>query len=95
MKEQEEAEPSTERQFIAYRFNEVFKRLDRMEQTMNGFAFAKQSEVDKLSKKIEDFDSIYVKKESLKPIIVILTGVAIGVGIAIVVAVIKVIGDVL
>lgn len=79
----------TEREFMEYRFNEVFKRLERMEQTMNGFAFAKQSDFDALAKELRDE---YVRKESLKWVQNTVGGIAVGVGIALVIGIIKLLG---
>ncbi|MFE7720087.1 hypothetical protein ACFU44_13720 [Nocardia rhizosphaerihabitans] len=83
------SEPPTEREFIDYRFNEVFKRLDRMEGTMNGFAFAKQSDLNDLAKELREN---YVKKESLRPWQYILSGIAIGAGVAVIVGIFKMLG---
>lgn len=88
-------EPPTEREFIDYRFNEVFKRLDRMEHTMNGFAFAKQTDLDALENRINSLDDKFVKKETMKPIMNISIGIAVGVGVAVVVAVVKTVGEAL
>ena len=79
----------TEREFIEYRFNEVFKRLDRMEHTMNGFAFAKQANLDALAKELRDD---YVKKEDLKWVKNVVAGISVGVGVALAIAVIKLVG---
>ena len=79
----------SDRELIEYKFTEVFKRLDRMEQTMNTFAFAKQSDLDALAKEIRDG---YVKKESLKWVQNTVGGIAIGVGVTLVIALIKLIG---
>lgn len=38
-----------QQKFIDYRFNEVDKKLSRIEAKMDSFQFAKQSEVDKLA----------------------------------------------
>lgn len=79
----------TEREFIDYRFTEVFKRLERMEQTMNGFAFAKQADLDTLATELRDK---YVRKEDLTWIKYIVGGIAVGVGTGLVIAFFKVIG---
>lgn len=69
--------PQNEQQvFIDYRFNEVFKRLDRMEQKMDGFAFVKQHDFDEYRKEVsdsfgelrKDVADTYVTKSEFKPI---------------------------
>lgn len=77
------------RELIEFKFSEVFRRLDRMEQTMNGFAFAKQTDLDELAKELR---SDYVKKDSLRWIQNIVGGIFVGVGIAIIVGVFKLLG---
>lgn len=74
---------------IEYKFGEVFKRLDRIEGKVDGFAFVKQSDYDAFKKDVEDN---YVKKESLRWIQYVVAGIAVGVGIAVVIGVLKVIG---
>lgn len=57
--------PQTQRDLIEYRFDEVFKRLDRMESKMNDFAFVKQSEFESYKKEVKE---TYATKESMDPI---------------------------
>lgn len=87
---------SSYREFIEYRFNQVDKRFDRMEQIMGNFAFVKQSDFDKLSLKVDKMkDGLsddYVSKESMRPWAVILSGIAIAVGGAIVIGILKLMG---
>lgn len=93
----EPRDDGTQRELIEYRFNELFKRLDRIEDTMQAFAFTKQSDHDKLVLKVEKLETTvqdkYVTKESLKPWGTILIGLAVTVIGALIIAGIKVIGD--
>lgn len=73
---------STEKEFVNWKFNEVFKRLDRIDTTMSGIsAFTKQSDFDSFKKEVNDK---YVTKESLTW----LKSLGIGVGISVTSAVI-------
>jgi hypothetical protein len=84
------SDPSqSEREFIDYRFTQLDKRLERMEQTMNGFAFVKQTDFDDFAKEVREK---YVTKESQRWVQNTVGGIAIGVGITLVVALIKLIG---
>lgn len=79
----------TEREFIEYRFSEINKKLDRMENTMNGFAFAKQNDLDGFMKEVREQ---YVKKESLRWIQTVVGGITIGVGVALIVGIFQLLG---
>jgi hypothetical protein len=87
----------TQRELIEYRFNELFKRLDRIENTMQAFAFTKQSDHDKLVMKVDKLEdklaNEYVSKESIKPWQAILVGVAVSVISLLIIAGIKIVGD--
>lgn len=69
---------SVEREFMEYKFEQLDKRLERMESTMNEFAFVKQSDFDEFSKEVREK---YVTKDSLKWITNVVGGIAIGVGV--------------
>lgn len=58
------ANSQTQKQLIDYKFDEVFKRLDRMEGKMDGFAFVKQSDYELFKKEIRE---TYATKEEVKP----------------------------
>lgn len=79
----------TQKELIDYKFNEVFKRLDRIEDKMDGFTFAKQTDLDEFKKDVQEN---YVKKESLRWLQYVVGGIATGVGVALVIAVFKAIG---
>lgn len=46
---------TNQRDFIEYRFNEVFKRLDRMEGKMDNLAFTKQTEFNDFKAEVRIF----------------------------------------
>ncbi len=67
-------DPKLNAEFVDYRFGEVFKRLDRMEQTMNGFAFVKQTDFEKFK---EEVKQAYVTKEEHAPVQKVFYGILI------------------
>lgn len=42
------ANPQTQKELIDYKFNEVFKRLDRIEGKVDGFTYVKQADFDRI-----------------------------------------------
>lgn len=68
---------------------ETNRRLGNIENNISQFAFVKQSDFEDLRK---DMQENYVKKESLRWIQYVVGGIAVGVGVALVVGVLKAIG---
>lgn len=59
----------TQKEFIDYRFNEMDKKLTRIEQKMDGYTYAKQADVDKLAGVAETVETrLTVLEQKLKPI---------------------------
>ncbi|MGW6120426.1 hypothetical protein ACWFRF_15395 [Nocardia sp. NPDC055165] len=85
----DEHENDTPRDLIEYRFTELFKRLDRIESTMNNFAFVKQSDFNEFVKETNQKFEKYVTKESQQPWHTIIISIAVTVGGAVVLAVLK------
>lgn len=77
---------------IEFKFGEVFKRLDRIEGKVDGFTFVKQSDFDTFVRETKAEQEKFVRKESIKWIQYVVGGIAVGVGVAIVLGVIRVIG---
>lgn len=57
--------PQTQRELIDYKFNEVFKRLDRIEGKMDGFTYVKESDFVEFRQQVKDN---YVTKDDFSPI---------------------------
>lgn len=61
--------PQTNKELIEYRFNEIDKKLNRIEQKMDGYTFAKQTDVDRLANVAESVESrLTILEQKLKPI---------------------------
>lgn len=59
----------TQKEFINYRFDEMEKKLNRIEQKMDNYSFAKQADVEKLADIAEKVESrITILEQKLKPI---------------------------
>lgn len=72
MVKQPDSNPQNQREFIDYRFNDVFKRLDKQDgkldglrSTMENFAFVKQSDFEEFKKEIKE---TYATKEEISPL---------------------------
>lgn len=83
-------EKTPSKDFVEFRFDEVFKRLDRMEGKMDNFAFTKQSDFDSFKKHVSE---TYVTKEGFDPIKRVVYGliglILLGVGGAVMAGVVK------
>lgn len=68
---------------------ETARRLTNIESKIDNFAFAKQVDLEDLAKDLRDN---YMRKESLRWIQYVVGGIAVGVGVAIVIGVLKLLG---
>lgn len=68
---------------------ETARRLTNIEGKIDNFAFAKQVDLEDLAKDLRDN---YMRKESLRWVQYVVGGIAVGVGVAIVIGVLKLLG---
>lgn len=55
-------------EFIEYRFGEIDKKLDRIEKKMDGYSYAKQSDVEKLAGVAEKVETrLTILEQKMKP----------------------------
>lgn len=60
--------PKNQNNLIEFKFDEVFKRLERMEQKMNDFAFVKQTDFETYKKEFaKEIKDTYATKTYVKP----------------------------
>lgn len=59
----------TSKEFIDYRFNELDKKLIRIESKMDSYTFAKQADVDRLAVVAETVETrLTIMEQKIKPI---------------------------